>query len=176
MLRSIGIDYAVIGHSERREEFGETHAQLAEKVNIALEYNIKPIFCCGEPFEIREAGKEKEYVAKQIEDSLFQLDDLQMQHFIIAYEPVWAIGTGKTASPEQAQEMHAFIRKIIADRYNAEVASLVSILYGGSVKQSNAASIFHQPDVDGGLVGGASLIAADFSTIIDALKEGLQVT
>jgi triosephosphate isomerase len=172
MLRSIGIDYVIIGHSERREQFGETHVQLAEKVNIALEYNIKPIFCCGEPFEIREAGKEKEYVAKQIEDSLFQLDDLQMQHFIIAYEPVWAIGTGKTASPEQAQEMHAFIRKILADRYSPEVASLVSVLYGGSVKQSNAASIFHQPDVDGGLVGGASLIAADFSTIIDALKEG----
>ncbi len=170
MLHSIGIDYVILGHSERREYFNETNAMLAEKINICFEYDLKPIFCCGEPLNIREAGTENSYVETQISESLFHLSAEQMTGFVIAYEPIWAIGTGKTATNEQAQEMHAHIRSVLEGKYGHDVANSISILYGGSVKANNAKEIFAQPDVDGGLVGGASLIAADFAAIINSLK------
>ena len=170
MLRSIDIDYVILGHSERREYFNESHAMLAAKINICLENGLKPIFCCGEPLAIREAGTENSYVESQIKESLFHLSAEQITGFVIAYEPIWAIGTGRTASNEQAQEMHAHIRKVMANQYGAAVADSISILYGGSVKPNNAKDIFEQPDVDGGLVGGASLVAADFAVIINSLK------
>jgi len=170
MLQSIGTDYVIIGHSERREYFNESNAMLAEKVNICFEYGLKPIFCCGESLDIREAGGENSYVEKQLRESLFHLSASQLTGFVIAYEPIWAIGTGKTASSEQAQQMHAHIRAVMAAQYGDEVANSISILYGGSVKASNAAEIFGQPDVDGGLVGGASLVATEFATIINSLK------
>ncbi len=171
MLQSLGISYAIIGHSERREYFNETNQQLAEKTNILLEYNMTPIFCCGEPLEIREANTQNEYVAKQLEESLYHLSPEQVQKIVIAYEPIWAIGTGKTASKEQAQEIHAFIREQLAGKYGQEVANAIPILYGGSVKANNAKEIFAEADVDGGLVGGASLIADEFSVIINCLKK-----
>src|SRR5437868_6354193 len=157
MLQSIGVDYVILGHSERREYFNESHAMLAEKLNICFEYGLKPIFCCGESLNIREAGTEKGFVENQLKESLFHLTGEQLTGFVIAYEPIWAIGTGKTASNEQAQEMHAHIRDVMNRQYGKDVAESISILYGGSVKASNAADIFGQPDVDGGLVGGASL-------------------
>lgn len=170
MLDSFGVQYVVLGHSERRDYFNESNAFLAEKVNICLENNIHPIFCCGEPLQIREAGTQNEYVSKQLQESLYHLTEQQIRKIVIAYEPIWAIGTGKTATSEQAQEMHAFIRKNIESVYGASTANAISILYGGSVKSSNAVELFSQPDVDGGLVGGASLIAAEFVAIINALK------
>lgn len=170
MLKSIAVDYVILGHSERREYFNESHAMLAAKVNICLENGLKPIFCCGEPLAIREAGNENQYVETQLKESLFHLTAEQLTGFVIAYEPIWAIGTGKTASNEQAQQMHAHIRSVMAKQYGQEVADSISILYGGSVKASNAKDIFGQPDVDGGLVGGASLVAADFAAIINCLK------
>jgi triosephosphate isomerase len=170
MLKSIGVDYVILGHSERREYFNESHAMLAAKINICLENGLKPIFCCGEPLSIREAGKENSFVENQLKESLFHLTAEQLTGFVIAYEPIWAIGTGKTASNEQAQEMHAHIRSVLASPYGATVADSISILYGGSVKANNAKEIFAQADVDGGLVGGASLVAADFATIINSLK------
>lgn len=170
MLSSLGIRYVVLGHSERREYFNESNQFLAEKINICLDYNIHPIFCCGEPLNIREANTQNEFVAKQLEESLYHLTAVQLQEVVIAYEPIWAIGTGKTATSAQAQEMHAFIRGQLAAKYGQQVADKISILYGGSVKASNAGELFGQPDVDGGLVGGASLIADEFVAIIDALK------
>ena len=170
MLKSIAVDYVIIGHSERREYFNESHAMLAAKINICLENGLKPIFCCGESLAIREAGNENSYVETQLKESLFHLTVAQLTGFVIAYEPIWAIGTGKTASNEQAQEMHAHIRSVMANQYGAAVADGISILYGGSVKANNAKDIFGQPDVDGGLVGGASLIAAEFAVIINSLK------
>lgn len=170
MLQSIGIKYCVIGHSERREYFSETNEQLAEKTNLLLEHGLQPLFCCGEPLAIREAGTQNNYVESQIAASLFHLSPEQMEKVIIAYEPIWAIGTGKTATAEQAQEMHAFIRGVIAARYGSSLAANISILYGGSVKGANASEIFAGEDVDGGLVGGASLVADDFIAIIKALK------
>jgi triosephosphate isomerase len=170
MLQSMGIEFVIIGHSERREYFNETNAMLAEKINMALTYSLTPIFCCGEPLQIREAGSQNSYVAEQLKESLFQLSAEQLKKIVIAYEPIWAIGTGKTATADQAQEMHAHLRKTLADQYGQDVADTISILYGGSVKGSNAKDIFSRPDVDGGLVGGASLVAADFGQIIDALK------
>jgi triosephosphate isomerase len=170
MLGSIGIQYVVLGHSERREYFQESNQVLAEKLDIALAANIRPIFCCGEPLDIREAGTQNAFVAKQLEESLYHLSAEQLQQVVIAYEPIWAIGTGKTASSAQAQEMHAFIRQQLAGKYGQEVAGNISILYGGSVKAANAAEIFGQPDVDGGLVGGASLVVDEFVAIIAALK------
>ena len=170
MLQSLGISVVVLGHSERREYFNESNQFLADKVNICLEYNITPIFCCGEPLSIREANTQNEFVAKQLEESLFHLSVEQVQKVVIAYEPIWAIGTGKTATSEQAQEMHAYLRSVLAGKYGNNVADNISILYGGSVKGSNAKEIFSQPDVDGGLVGGASLIADDFAIIINSLK------
>jgi triosephosphate isomerase len=165
------VKYVVIGHSERREYFNESNELLAQKVNICLENKTTPIFCCGEPLEIRESTTQNEYVAKQLSESLFHLTDDAISHVVIAYEPIWAIGTGKTASSDQAQEMHAFIRSHIASKYGATIAGSISILYGGSVKSANAIEIFSQPDVDGGLVGGASLIADEFVAIINALKK-----
>jgi len=170
MLQSIGTDYVILGHSERREYFNESHAMLAEKINICLAYGLKPIFCCGEALEIREAGTQNSFVEVQLKDSLFHLSAEQLKGFVIAYEPIWAIGTGKTASSEQAQEMHAHIRSVMAAQYGHDVADTISILYGGSVKAANAKEIFGQPDVDGGLVGGASLVATEFTAIINSLK------
>jgi triosephosphate isomerase len=170
MLTSLGIEYAIIGHSERREYFNESNQLLADKVNICLEHNITPIFCCGEPLDIREASTHNDYVSRQLDESLFHLSEDQMSKVVIAYEPIWAIGTGKTASSEQAQEMHAHIRSQIDGKYSNEIAESISILYGGSVKGSNAKEIFGKPDVDGGLVGGASLVATEFAEIIRALK------
>ena len=171
MLQSLNIPYCIIGHSERREYFNETNQQLAEKTDLLLEQNIIPVFCCGEPLQIREANTQNAYVAKQLEESLYHLSPEQVQKVVIAYEPIWAIGTGKTASKEQAEEMHAFIRGQLAYKYGQQVADAISILYGGSVKANNAKEIFAELDVDGGLVGGASLIADEFAVIINSLKQ-----
>ena len=170
MLNSLAVDHAIVGHSERREYFGESNTFLAEKVKLCIEENITPIFCCGEALPIREANAQNSFVTKQLEESLFDLSAEEMLKVVIAYEPIWAIGTGKTASSDQAQEMHAHIRSQIAIKYGQDVANSISILYGGSVKASNAADIFGKPDVDGGLVGGASLVADEFIAIINGLK------
>jgi triosephosphate isomerase len=170
MLQSLNIQYVVVGHSERREYFQESNQFLAEKINISLEYNITPIFCCGEPLSVRDAQTQNEFVAKQLEESLFQFSADEIQKIVIAYEPIWAIGTGKTATSLQAQEMHASLRSMLAGKYGNGPAEHISILYGGSVKASNAKELFEQPDVDGGLVGGASLISEEFITIINSLK------
>ncbi len=169
MLESMGIQYVVLGHSERREYNNESNSLLAEKVNRVLAHQLKPIFCCGEPLHIREAETQNVYVEAQLRESLFHLSQDQMQDFIIAYEPIWAIGTGLTASNEQAQEMHQHIRNVLNTQFG-NTAESVSILYGGSVKAANAKDIFSMPDVDGGLVGGASLIAKEFAAIINSLK------
>ena len=171
MLQSIGISYCVIGHSERREYFQESNQMLAEKINICLEHAITPVFCCGEALEVREAEGQNEFVQKQLAESLFHLSAVQIQTIVIAYEPIWAIGTGKTASAQQAQEMHGHIRSVLENQYGKEVAQAVPVLYGGSVKANNATELFGKPDVDGGLVGGASLLAQDFVQIIKALKD-----
>lgn len=170
MLQSIGISYCVLGHSERREYNAESNALLAEKLNRCFEAGITPIFCCGEPLEIREAGTQNDFVATQLRESLFHLNAEQVKSMVIAYEPIWAIGTGKTATTAQAQEIHHYLRSVIAEQFGQETADEVPILYGGSVKAANAAELFASPDVDGGLVGGASLIAAEFIAIIKALK------
>jgi len=171
ILDSINIKYCIVGHSERREYFNESNQMLAEKLNILLEYGITPVFCCGEPLNIREAGTQNSYVEAQLRESLFHLSDAQLSQIIIAYEPIWAIGTGKTASTAQAQEMHAYLRSVLAKQYGKPLANDISILYGGSVKAANAKELFASEDVDGGLVGGASLIAAEFIAIIEALKK-----
>jgi triosephosphate isomerase len=169
MIKSCGVPYVIVGHSERRQYFGEDGALLAKKVDKALAHQLTPIFCCGEPLEIREKGTHETLVRKQTEDSLFHLGAEAIQKVVIAYEPVWAIGTGKTASAQQAQDMHAVIRQHIAGKYGQAVAEAISILYGGSVKPDNAKELFSCPDVDGGLVGGASLKAADFTGIINGI-------
>lgn len=168
MLQAMGVPYVILGHSERRQYFGEDEALLKTKVDQALAHDLKPIFCCGEPLEVREADQHKALVTKQVKEALFHLSAEQMSQVVIAYEPVWAIGTGKVASPEQAQEMHAHIRQLVADQYGTSVADNLSILYGGSVKPNNAEEIFAKPDVDGGLIGGASLKAEDFTAIYQA--------
>ena len=170
MYSSVGVNHIVIGHSERREYFAESDALLAEKVNAVLANNSTPIFCGGEPLGIREAGTQNAFVETQLINSLFHLSSEQLLKVVIAYEPIWAIGTGKTASSAQAQEIHAFIRSVLATKYGADIADQISILYGGSVKAANAVELFSQPDVDGGLVGGASLIATEFTAIINALQ------
>ena len=170
MYASLGVNHIVIGHSERREYFNETDALLAEKTEAVLAIGSTPIFCCGEPLSIREAGTQNSFVEAQLKNALFQLSAEQIVKVVIAYEPIWAIGTGKTATSEQAQEIHAYIRSVFATQYGQIVADQISILYGGSVKAANAKEIFSQPDVDGGLVGGASLIATEFAAIINALK------
>lgn len=169
MLHSIGIQYCIVGHSERREYFHETNEILAEKVNTCLANFINPIFCCGESLGTREAGTQNEFVAAQLRESLFHLSADQLKNVIVAYEPIWAIGTGKTATTQQAQEMHAHIRSVLAEKYGKEVADEISILYGGSVKAGNAKELFACNDVDGGLVGGASLVGPEFIEIIRAL-------
>ena len=170
MYSSVGVNHIVIGHSERREYFAESDTLLAEKVNAVLANNSTPIFCCGEPLAIREAGTQNTFVETQLINSLFHLTSEQILKVVIAYEPIWAIGTGKTASSAQAQQIHAFIRSVLATKYGADIADQISILYGGSVKAANAVELFSQPDVDGGLVGGASLIATEFTAIINALQ------
>jgi len=169
MLLNIGIDTCIIGHSERRAYFGETDEILAKKVIAALDKGIRVMFCFGEELEDRKSGNHFILVESQLKNALFSLDASAWSKIILAYEPVWAIGTGETASPEQAQEMHAFIRKTIAGAYNDAIANNVSIPYGGSVKPGNAKEIFSKPDVDGGLIGGASLVADDFISIIQAI-------
>ena len=166
MLESVETDYCIIGHSERRQYFYETDEGLSQKVNKLLSHDIIPIFCCGELLPDREGNLHMDVVSKQLENGLFHLGEKDFHKVVIAYEPVWAIGTGKTASPEQAQEMHAFIRALVAKKYSSETASLCQILYGGSCNAENAKVLFSQPDVDGGLIGGASLKAKDFATII----------
>lgn len=168
MLTSVGAQYVILGHSERREYFGEDEALLAKKVDIALSHGLIPIFCCGEKLDIREAGTHVALVKKQLEGSVFHLSAEDFSKIVIAYEPVWAIGTGRTASPEQAQEMHAAIREMISEQYGEAVADSTAILYGGSCKPGNAKEIFGQPDVDGGLIGGASLKAEDFIAIAES--------
>ncbi|HUR11235.1 MAG TPA: triose-phosphate isomerase [Flavitalea sp.] len=170
MLHSISIKYCIVGHSERREYFHETNEQLAKKIDLCLTEGITPVFCCGETLDIREAGKQNEHVANQVNEALFHLDAAALDKIIIAYEPVWAIGTGKTASADQAQEMHAWLRSVIAKKYGPPAAEKISVLYGGSVKAANAKELFSQPDIDGGLVGGASLVAEDFIQIIKGLS------
>lgn len=168
MIASLGTEYVILGHSERREYFGESDELIAKKISSVLNHKLTPIYCCGEKLETREAGEHEKVVGKQIEQALFGLDEEQIKKVVIAYEPVWAIGTGKTASAEQAQEMHAFIRSKISSQYSNEIADGISILYGGSVKPGNAKEIFAQSDVDGGLIGGASLKSRDFIDIVKA--------
>ncbi len=169
MLKSMEVRYSIIGHSERRKYFCETNDLLKKKVDIALKHEIKPIFCCGEVIDERNAGNHFDVVKKQLDESLFHLTPEQFKEVVIAYEPVWAIGTGLTATPDQAQEMHAFIRKLISTKYSAEIAESTSILYGGSCNGKNAASLFANPDVDGGLIGGASLKVEEFIQIVKAI-------
>jgi triosephosphate isomerase len=171
MLNSADVDYVIIGHSERREYFHEDDAMLAKKVNIALAHGLKVIFCCGEPLEIRDAETQNAHVERQVKAGLFHLSPEQFRNIIIAYEPIWAIGTGRTASTTQAQEMHKFIRSVVFAKYGADAAGDVSILYGGSCKPSNAAELFACADVDGGLIGGASLKASEFLGIINAMAD-----
>lgn len=171
MLRSMHIDFAIIGHSERRKYFRETDEELLAKAKSALKQDIAPIFCCGELLEERKAGKHFEIVQKQLEQTIFQLDPEDFARVIIAYEPVWAIGTGVNATSEQAQEMHFFIRELIWKKFGAEVAAEKSILYGGSCNAKNAKELFSMPDVDGGLIGGASLKADEFVQIVLAAGE-----
>ena len=169
MLNSIGINKVILGHSERRAYYNETDAELKQKVKTALTHDMEVVFCFGEELDQRKAGSHFEVVQSQLENVLFDLNSTEWSKIILAYEPVWAIGTGETASPEQAQDIHAFIRGLIASKYDEDLAQDVSILYGGSIKPANASAIFSQPDVDGGLIGGASLNAEDFIAIIQSI-------
>ncbi|OGX91512.1 triose-phosphate isomerase [Hymenobacter coccineus] len=166
MLASVGCEYVILGHSERRQHFREDDALLGQKLKAALAAGLKPIFCVGESLETREADDTFDFISKQLKDGLFHLSNEEFAQVVIAYEPVWAIGTGKTATSAQAQEVHAFIREQVARAYTAAAATDVSILYGGSANAQNARELFSQPDVDGGLIGGASLKAADFVAIV----------
>jgi len=169
MIKSLGVSYVILGHSERRQYFGEDGKLLAKKIDVALKHGLTPIFCCGEPLSVREANGHEALVKKQIEESLFHLDAASLQKTVIAYEPVWAIGTGKTATSQQAQDMHAVIRKHLASKYGQSVADSLTILYGGSVSAANAKELFSCPDVDGGLVGGASLKSREFTEIVKSI-------
>jgi len=168
MLASLEVEFCIVGHSERRKYFNETNETVAQKVNQLLKQNIIPVVCCGETLEERKSGRHFEVVEKQIKDGLFHLGKELFEHVVIAYEPVWAIGTGETATPEQAQEMHAYIRSLIEKKYGSEMAYNCYILYGGSCNAQNALSLFMQEDVDGGLIGGASLKSSEFIAIIEA--------
>ena len=168
MVKSTGATYVILGHSERREYYHETSETLNKKLALTLEQGLTPIYCCGEALSIREAGKENEFVKQQLDETIFLMPAEQLLKLVIAYEPIWAIGTGKTASTQQAQDMLAYIRGLIATKYGKEVADEISILYGGSCSASNAGDLFSQPDIDGGLIGGASLKAPDFLAIINA--------
>jgi len=169
MLVSIGVKTVILGHSERRQYFGENDELIARKIDAALANNLEVIFCFGELLEERKLDNHLLEVGSQLKNTLFHLKPEDFKNIILAYEPVWAIGTGETATPEQAQEMHAFVRNVIAKKFGKEIADSVSILYGGSVKPSNAEEIFSKEDVDGGLIGGASLVAVDFVAIIEAI-------
>lgn len=169
MLKDAGVEYVLIGHSERRAYNHEDNTLLAAKTNAALANGLQVIFCCGESLEIRDAGTQNEYVGNQLKESLFHLDAAAMSNIVIAYEPIWAIGTGRTASAQQAQDMHQHIRQVLDTHFGADIAQNTSILYGGSCKASNAVELFAGADVDGGLIGGAALIAEDFSGIIKAM-------
>ncbi|MGN0021433.1 MAG: triose-phosphate isomerase [Sphingobacterium hotanense] len=169
-VKSTGASYVILGHSERRAYFGETDELLAEKVDAALKHDLKPIFCIGETKEERESGSFFDIIKTQLSKGLFHLSSEAFKSVVLAYEPVWAIGTGLTASPEQAQEVHAFIRKTIAEKYGETIADDTTILYGGSANPSNAQSLFSQPDIDGGLIGGASLKSRDFLQIISVFN------
>jgi triosephosphate isomerase len=168
MLKSVGVKTVILGHSERREYFNETDEILTKKVDAALANELRVIFCFGEVLADRKSGNHENVVGSQIKNALFHLEASAFKNIVLAYEPVWAIGTGETASPEQAQDMHAFIRKTLNNKYGADLANSVSILYGGSVKPNNAQEIFSKPDVDGGLIGGAALNADDFFAIVNA--------
>lgn len=170
MIASTGAEYVIVGHSERRQYFKEDELILSEKVNKALQNDLNPIYCVGELRDDRENGNYKEVIEKQLTKALFHLSELEMRKVILAYEPVWAIGTGLTATPEQAEEVHAFIRSLLADQYGDELANATSILYGGSCKPDNATELFACENIDGGLIGGASLKAADFHAIVNAAK------
>jgi triosephosphate isomerase len=165
MIKSVGAQYVILGHSERRQYFGETNELLAAKVDTVLKHDLKPIFCIGETLEEREADKHFEVIKTQLEEGIFGLSEADFAKVVLAYEPVWAIGTGKTATSEQAQEIHAFIRNAIAEQYNQQIADDTTILYGGSCNAKNAPELFAQPDIDGGLIGGASLKSRDFTDI-----------
>lgn len=164
-LKSLGVKYGIVGHSERRDNFNEDYTMLSKKVNALLKNDIVPVFCCGEQLQVRDSNVYKEFVMKQIEDSLFKFKAEEISRVIIAYEPIWAIGTGKTATSEQAQEIHALIRNRIASQYDEKTAKSVRIIYGGSCNAENAKELFSQTDIDGGLIGGASLDASSFATI-----------
>ncbi|WP_353780208.1 triose-phosphate isomerase [Winogradskyella sp. 3972H.M.0a.05] len=168
MLKSVGIQTVILGHSERRAYFNESDESLAKKVDQALKHSMRIIFCFGEELNDRKSGNQEQVVESQIKNALFHLEESSWSDIVLAYEPVWAIGTGETATPEQAQEMHAFIRKTLKEKYGEAVAESTTILYGGSVKPNNAKEIFSKPDVDGGLIGGASLKAEDFFQIVNA--------
>ncbi len=168
MVQSTGAEYVILGHSERRQYYGETSETLNKKLALVLENGLTPIYCCGEPLHIREANQQSDYVKKQFEETVFQLSADDFKKIILAYEPIWAIGTGRTATAEQAQEMHAFLRNAIAEKFGPQVADETSILYGGSCNAKNARELFANPDVDGGLIGGASLKPDDFIQIIHA--------
>ena len=168
MVKSTGAQWVILGHSERREYYNETPEILKEKVQLALANGLKVLFCIGETLEEREANKQNEVVKAELAGSVFNLSAEEWKNIVIAYEPIWAIGTGKTATAEQAEEIHAYIRACVAEVYGQEVADDTTILYGGSCKASNAPELFAKPDIDGGLIGGASLKAADFKGIIDA--------
>ena len=169
MLKSIGVNIVIIGHSERRAYFHETDFILADKVTTALSHNMTVIFCFGEELKDRQNNQHFNIVENQLRDGLFHIKDKNWEQIVLAYEPVWAIGTGETASPEQAQEMHRFIRETVRQRFGSTIAEDVSILYGGSVKPENAKEIFSKPDVDGGLIGGAALKATDFAAIVSSI-------
>jgi triosephosphate isomerase len=168
MIKSTCAEYVILGHSERREYYNETSEILNEKLELTLKAGLTPIYCCGEPLSVREAGEQNEFVKRQFEETILKLSAEDFSKIVIAYEPIWAIGTGVTASKEQAQEIHAFIRGVIADKFGAEIAENTSILYGGSCNPKNANELFAQPDIDGGLIGGASLKAEDFVTIANS--------
>lgn len=170
MLVSLGVEFCIVGHSERRKYFGETNAIIAEKVNRLMEHELIPVVCCGEQLEDRKTGNHFKVVETQIQESLFHLSKEEIEHVVIAYEPVWAIGTGETATPAQAEEMHRFIRTLIEKKYGTEIAFNTYIIYGGSCNAKNAMDLFSQENVDGGLIGGASLKAADFVQIIEAAE------
>jgi triosephosphate isomerase len=169
MLKSVGVDIVILGHSERRAIFHETDALIASKVNTALEHDMMVIFCFGEELKDRQSKNHFNVVENQLRDGLFHIESKDWDSIVLAYEPVWAIGTGETASPEQAQEMHEFIRETVRKAFGSDIAESVSILYGGSVKPENAKEIFSKPDVDGGLIGGAALKADDFVAIVNAI-------
>lgn len=168
MLKSVGVEYIILGHSERREYFLEDNLSLSFKVLNVIKEGLRPIYCCGETLNERQEGEHFATIEKQIREGLFQLNEMELLNCIIAYEPVWAIGTGETASPKQAQEIHSFIRKTIASEYGDMVANNISILYGGSVKPANAKELFNCPDIDGGLIGGAALDATSFATLTNS--------